>query len=147
MGNVEEQNKELFRQMYDLYNKHEMDAVYEMYSPDCNFGAFTIEQAKQFDIMLNKAFPDLKITILDMAAEGDKVAQVLKVTGTHTGESYMGIPPTNKKMDLTNTYIARIVNDKIVETVGTGDWWGLLQQLGVIPRMGEAIQAYNDSQK
>lgn len=142
-----EENKALMRHMFELYNKHELDAVYELYSPDFHVGAFTMEQAKQFDIMLNKAFPDLKCTIMDMAAEGDKVAHLLKLTGTHTGESYMGIPPTNKKIDLTNTYIARIVNDKIVETVGTGDWWGLLQQLGVIPTMVEAIQAYNESHK
>ena len=140
-----EENKELIHRLYELYNRHELDAAHELYSPDWHAGDFTLEQNKQFDIMSWNAFPDVKVTILDMVAEGDKVAYIVNVTGTHTGGPYMGIQPTGKKIDGTNTWIVRIVDNKIVEHKGTGDFLSPLHQLGVLPTIAEAIQAYNDS--
>ena len=140
-----EENKALIHRLCELYSRHELDAASEIYSPGCFGGDFTWEQNKEFDIMLLNAFPDLKITILDMIAEGDKVACMPNVTGTHTGGPYMGIPPTGKKMDLKHTRIVKIVDNKIVEFKGTSDSLNGLQQLGVLPTMAEAIQAYNDS--
>ena len=82
-----------------------------------------------------------------MLAEGDKVAYIVNATGTHTGGPFMGIQPAGKKVDCTNTWIARIVDNKIVEHKGTADFLNNLQQLGVLPAIPEAIQAYNDSLK
>jgi len=108
-----------------------------MYSPEwighITSGDVTLEENKQFDIMLHNAFPDVKCTILDMVAEGDKVAYIVNVTGTHTGGPFMDIQPAGKKIDMTNTWIARIVGNKITEHRGSGDSMRLLQQLGVIP--------------
>jgi predicted ester cyclase len=131
-----EENKALIHQSYDLYNRHKLDACYELHSPDCiihvSSGDITLEQNRQSDIMLHNAFPDLKCTILDMIAEGDKVAYVVNVTGTHTCGSYMGIQPTGKKINMTNTWIVKIVNHKIQEFRGTVELIVVLQQLGVI---------------
>jgi predicted ester cyclase len=87
-----EENKALIYRLYDLYNRHELDATNEFYAPDC-IGHFssrdvTVEQNKQFDIMVHQAFPDFKCVILDMIAEGDKVALIVNVTGTHTGAGH-----------------------------------------------------------
>ena len=128
-----EDNKELVRQMYELYNQHNLDAAQAILSPDWHAGPFTWEQNKKFDIMLHDAFPDFKCTILDMIAEGDKVAYIVNGTGTHTGEPYMGVQPEGKKIDMTNTWIVTIVDNKIVEHKGTGDFVSPLQQLGAIP--------------
>ena len=97
--------------------------------------------------MTFKVFPDMKMTIVDMIAEGDKVAAVRHITGTHTGEPYMGIPVTGKKVDATGTGIVRIADNKMLEHKGTGALLQILQQLGVMPTIPEAIQAYNDSLK
>ena len=56
--------------------------------------------------------------------------------GTHTGE-LNGIPATGKKVKATGATIARIVDGKIVEERDYVDDLGLLQQLGVIPRLGQ----------
>lgn len=144
---IEENNKELIRDLYQLYNRHDVDAANELFSPDFHIGDFTREQNKQLDNMLHSAFPDLKITILDMIAEGDKVAYVVNATGTHTGGPCFGVQPTGRKIDMTNTWIVRIVDNKIVEINGTGDTFSQFQQLGVLPSLPEAIQAYNDSLK
>ena len=144
---IEENNKELVHQFYELYNQHNLEAAWGLMSPEWHSGDFTFEQNKQFDIMLINAFPDVKSTILDMVAEGDKVAFMVNGKGTHTGGPYMGIPPTGKKIDMTNTWIVRVVDGKIMEHNGTGSFVVTLQQLGVMPTIPDAIRAYNDSLK
>ena len=146
---IEENNKELIRRFYELYNQQELDATTELMSPDWvgPDGRSTREDSKRFDTMFINAFPDLQVTLVDMIAEGDKVAYIVNVKGTHTGGPYMGIPPTGKKIDGTNTWITRITDNKIVEHNGTGDFLTPLQQLGVAPSLPEILQAYNESLK
>jgi SnoaL-like polyketide cyclase len=65
--------------------------------------------------MFRQAFPDGRMTIENMVAEGDRVATRKTFRGTHRGE-LMGIPPTGK----------------VVETWHVGDDLGVLQQLGAL---------------
>jgi len=51
-----------------------------------------------------------------------------------------GIPPTGKEATLTFTDIYRIVDGKIVEQWTEGNLLSLLQQLGVIPALGQQSQ-------
>ena len=142
MGTVEE-NKALVRRFIELYNQQELDATDEILTEGCFAAGITLEQNRQLDIMLFKAFPDWKMTLLDMIAEGDKVAVMINYTGTHTGGPFMGIPPTGKKIDTKGNRIAKIVNNKVVEMKGTTE--DMLQQLGVIPTWQEALQAYKEA--
>jgi predicted ester cyclase len=66
---------------------------------------------------LHRAFPDLRVTVEDVIAEGDKVVGRNSVTGTHQGE-YMGIPPTGKSVTYNEIFIVRFVNGRIAETWG-----------------------------
>ena len=145
MGTVEEQNKELIRHQAELYNNHDIDAANEIYGRDFLKPEFTWEQNKEIDIMMIKSFPDWKITIVDMIAEGDKVALINNVTGTHTGEAFMGIPATGSKIDCTNTRIVTIADNKIVKFRGTSDVMGMFQPLGVFPPFMEALAAYKEA--
>ena len=76
------------------------------------------------------AFPDLHREIMDMVAEGDKVAVRMKITGTQTGE-FMGVPATGKTIITENFTIRRIVGGKIVEAWTLGDTLGWLNQMGI----------------
>ena len=69
---------------------------------------------KQFVAAAIKAFPDINHHILDIVAEGDKVAVRLNITGTHKGE-YQGIPPTGKEVSIDGMDFLAIVDGKIVE--------------------------------
>jgi len=90
------------------------------------------EAMKQFVSALRRAFPDLRVTVEDQIAEGDKVTIRWTSRGTHTGE-FQGMPPTGRQMTMTAMTLARIANGKIVEAWTETDTLGMLQQLGAIP--------------
>ena len=91
---------------------------------------------KQYVRMYRTAFPDLHFTIEDQIAEGDKVVTRWTCTGTHRGE-LMGIAPTGKLGTLTGITIDRIAVGKAVETWVAWDALRMLQNLGVVPPMGQ----------
>lgn len=92
---------------------------------------------KQVVSLFLTAFPDLKTTVEDAIAEGDKVACRWTFRGTHRGEM-MGLPPTGKHVVGTGMSIHRIDNGKIVEGWFNFDMLGMLQQLGAIPAPEQA---------
>src|SRR5579885_2716493 len=78
------------------------------------------------------AFPDLKLTVEQVVAEGDNVATRWSARGTHKAELF-GIPPTGKQTTVTGITIDRWSGGKVVESWTNWDTLGLLQQLGVVP--------------
>ena len=95
------------------------------------------EGFKQFASAYFTAFPDLRITIEDQIAEGDKVVTRWTTHGTNTG-SLFGMPATNKSAIITGITVDHIVGGKTVETWTNFDALGMLQQLGVVPAPGQA---------
>jgi len=88
------------------------------------------ESALQYRAMLHKAFPDLRVEIEDIVAEGDRVAGRARWTGTHRGPlPIMPIPATNRAFVLTGMVFWRICDGKIVERWATLDRLGMQQQL------------------
>jgi steroid delta-isomerase-like uncharacterized protein len=81
------------------------------------------------------AFPDAILTFDDLVGEGDKVTVRFHVTGTHKGD-FMGIPATAKKISLGGITILQFKGGKCIERWSVADMLGLLQQLGVAPKMG-----------
>jgi predicted ester cyclase len=122
-----EENKALIRRMYELINRGE--PYYELLAPDFvvhgTSGDMSSEQNKRFDAVMQAAFPDSKMTLHNMIAEGDKVAFQVHIKMTHTGP-FMGVAPTGKKIEITNTYIVKIAANKIAE------WWGTTEFSRVI---------------
>jgi steroid delta-isomerase-like uncharacterized protein len=82
--------------------------------------------------MVYTASADLRHTIEDMVAEGDKVATRMTSRGTHTGD-FRGIAPTGKQFTVTGMDLFRIADGKIAEQWTNLDTLGVLQQLGVLP--------------
>ena len=78
------------------------------------------------------AFPDSRVTIDDMIAEGDQVVTKKTLTGTHTG-ALGEIPATGKSVKLQFVDIMRVRDGRIVEHWLSMDQLSFMQQLGVIP--------------
>ena len=95
------------------------------------------ETTKQIVAMFSAAFPDLRHTVDEMIAEGNTVAARWTVEGTHRGD-FQGIPATGRQVRLSGTTVHHMADGKINETWLTVDNLDLLQQLGAIPRAGQA---------
>ena len=113
------------------------DAIAEVYADDVIMhepgeDIVGIEGLAQFVSMMRSAFPDLRITVEDDMAVGDKVVTRWTGQGTHQGE-LMGIAPTGKQVTMTGITIHRIEDTKIVEEWSTWDALGLMQQIGAVP--------------
>jgi len=138
-----EDNKAIVRRfqegMLEAIRTGNTDPLLETVDPDATFGMpgmpSTLDGMKQMLPAFHTAFPDLRMTVGEMIAEGDKVAYRLTVTGTHTGE-FMGIQATGKRVTFTETHIDQIAHGKLVRHDGDFDQLGMLQQLGVIPQLG-----------
>lgn len=82
---------------------------------------------------LKQAFPDMKLTVEDVIASGDKAVARLRVTGTHKGP-FMGMPATGKSVAMKLIDITRFADDgRAKEHWGVADMLTLMQQLGAIP--------------
>jgi steroid delta-isomerase-like uncharacterized protein len=91
---------------------------------------------KQSFIIFRSVFPNMKYTIEDMIAEGDRVVVRWIATGTQKGELF-GVPPTGKYISVVGIDIFRLANGKLVELWLSWDQLGMMQQLGIIPPMGQ----------
>jgi steroid delta-isomerase-like uncharacterized protein len=141
---MSEENKALVRRAYDeLANEGNLAVADETFAP--NFVRHDLaaaqdvvgpEGVKQFIAAFRGAFPDLRFTIEDMVAEGDKVAVRSTFRGTHKGQ-YQGIAPTGKQVTFAGINIYRAAGGRVTEAWALADGLGLMQQLGVIPAMGQ----------
>ena len=138
-----EQNKALVRRSIGEIFKGNWAIVNELSARDYVYHMpgspkpLTCEETEQFMRTLLAAFPDGRLTIEDMIAEGDKVVTRYTFRGTHKGD-FMGIAATGKEVASTGIFISRIAEGKIVEEWEEYDALGFMQQLGAIPPIGEA---------
>jgi len=72
------------------------------------------EGTKQAISTYRTAFPDLKATVEDIFAAGDRVALRWSFRGTHLGD-WLGIPPTGNHMAATGISVYRMAGGKMVE--------------------------------
>jgi steroid delta-isomerase-like uncharacterized protein len=89
-----------------------------------------LDGVKALPVVFHTAFPDFKITINDVMAEGEKVMVRSTWSGTHKGE-FMGIPPTGKNVSFGVFDVLRFDGGKVVEHWGLMDSAVMMQQLGV----------------
>ena len=75
------------------------------------------------------AFPDVTVTVEDVAADGDLIAFRSTMRGTHRGE-VLGIPPTGKRVEVGLLDLIRVVDGQFAEQWGGPDMLDLVRQLG-----------------
>jgi steroid delta-isomerase-like uncharacterized protein len=127
----------LLRLMEAIWNERRLEVVDEIVASDYvrHDPAFPGEVRgpegfKQYVMAMCTPFPDARISIEDVIAEGDRVAMRWIFRGKHSGE-FLGIPATGKNLALTGISIIRIREGKIVEGWDGYDALGMLRQLGV----------------
>ena len=90
------------------------------------------EEWEQFIGIFREGFPDMRLVVEDVVAQGDRVAVRWTFVGTHEGE-FFGSPPTGARVRMSAIEINRVVDGKIAEHWVELDQLGMLQQVGAIP--------------
>ncbi len=135
---MSEENKTLILRVFEEGMNGGADAVLDKVISSSyvnhNFPASApgAEGFKQVIGMFRAAFPDFRVAVEDVVAEGDRVATRGAMSGTHQGE-FMGIPATGERIAVPYIDIWRIEGGKGVENWVQMDMLGMMQQLGVIP--------------
>lgn len=130
-------NKALVRRWFDeVWNNRRIDLAREMIRDDVvAFGlaeggnAVTFDGFRSFYTRFVGAFPDIRITVDDVIADGDRTACRLRGVGTHTGPE-LGVAPTGKRVAFTAIIWTRWADGKMVEAWNEFDAWGMMQQIG-----------------
>jgi steroid delta-isomerase-like uncharacterized protein len=123
-----EENKDIARRVYEIISAGNFDRAEEIVdasAPDNELlagdpPAKLIDTFKETFSEAREAFPDMRVTVEDLIAEGDKVTARVTMRGTHQGE-FQGIAPTGKRVEVEAIDMFRINDGKIVEHWGHAD--------------------------
>ena len=108
-----EENMCIVRRIYaEVFDRHNLDVINEYYTADFVYHSpgnpdFDRESLKQGLAAYITAFPDVRLTVEDIFAAGDRVAVRFSAIGTQRGE-YMDVPPTGKQVTVTSILIHRL---------------------------------------
>jgi steroid delta-isomerase-like uncharacterized protein len=141
-------NKNVVRRLFEeVWSKGNLSVADELFAPsythhdpstpDVGRGP---ESEKLRATLYRTAFPDLRLTIEVLIAEGETVMARWSCRGTHKGD-LGGIAPTGKQFTISGISIARFASGKMVEGWINWDALGLMQQLGVVPELAKAKTA------
>lgn len=145
---MSEANKNVVRRLFEeVWNNGNLPVAEELFTPnyahhdpstpDLGRGP---ESEKKRATLYRTAFPDLRLTLEDIVAEGETVMARWSCRGTHKGE-LSGIAPTGKQVTISGMSIARLANGRLAESWVNWDALGLMRQLGVVPELGKAKAA------
>ena len=135
---MSEQNKTVVRRVIEeIVNQGNFSLISELISPQYAYFEPTVgpvrgrEGYNQIVATYRTAFPDMKLTIDEQIAEGDKVVTRWTADGTHRGE-LMGLAGTGKRVSVQGVVISRLKEGQIVEDYETYDVHGMMRQLGAV---------------
>jgi len=124
--------KALDRRWYDeVLNGMDWDLIGEIVAPDfvINGEQIGADGIKRAAIWVRSVFPDARVTIEDVVAEGDRVVTRWVARATHQAE-FFGIPPTGRPVAMRGIHIDRIATGMIAERWESVDLLDVLRQLG-----------------
>lgn len=136
-----EENKAIARRLYEAaYAGGEYDRVADELVASDYVGRMPpypdvhgVEGDKEFHARTLAILPDARIEVEDVVAEGDRVAVRWTLSGTHEGETRLGVAPTGKHISISGTTIMRFEDGKVAEDWSVCDLLGMMQQLGAMP--------------
>lgn len=135
-------NEQLVRRFFEeVWNRRNESVVDELLAPDCiAYGLpdpdAVLRGPQEFKAVLRKftgAFPDVKVTLHDIIAAGDRVAVRWTSIGTHLGP-HLGFPPSGKSISLDGATIGVIRAGRIEQAWNMMDMGHLFDSIRPSPR-------------
>jgi len=123
-----EESKELVRRLVDeVVNRRSVDALDEIAQGDF------ARLARRWISPFESSFPDFRMEIVQLVAEGDTVVAHFRCSGTHRGE-WLGVAPTRRRFeDVDEIYVYRVTDGKLSSALGVDDNLSRMRQLGMAP--------------
>ena len=136
---MSQENKDLIRRVIEqAFNKADLSIVDGAFAADYRAnvpGAPKLpggpEAFKRVVQLWRTAFPDWHMTIEELVAERDIVANRFTTRGTHQG-LLLGIPPTGRPITVKGMEFHRVRDGKVAESWISDDIPGILVQLGIV---------------
>jgi steroid delta-isomerase-like uncharacterized protein len=149
-----ERNREVINRFYTLVNEGHWQEAAQLFAPDVvhHLGSWGSSGGKETILTgrdaltknledLQLTFPDRRMEIVAMVAEGDTVVTRVRWSGTHRGVSQrrlmggllIGVPPTGKSFTVQHMHWYLLKDGLIVDHWANRDDLGMLQQLGLVP--------------
>ena len=129
-------NKDLVRELYeDFINRGQLESIDQLVAADFEGpdGARGPAAFKANITRVRTGFPDIRFTVEDLIAEGDRVVVRWSWVATHDGP-FGGNPPTHKRITNTGIAIYQFRDGRIVRNWLETDRLGALQQMGAAPK-------------
>ncbi len=130
-----ERNKQLVRGFIEqVINAGDLDAAGDYFAEDVveldPFPGQGPGLAGVKDVVrgMRQAFPDLRWTVEEQLAEGEKVLTRFTWTGTQVGD-FLGVAATHRQVSVRGMVIDRIEGARVKDTRIQMDVFGLMQQL------------------
>ena len=146
-----DENKALLRRAWDeVYGQGRLDSIEEFvlddviaHEPDGDVRG--IEEFKRYLATYLAAFPDTRVTVEDIIAEGDKVVSRYTVRGTHKGMTDEYGPPTGEQMMIEGITLYHFKGGKLAEMWDRYDNLAVMQQLGLMMETEPASSSWQDA--
>jgi RimJ/RimL family protein N-acetyltransferase/predicted ester cyclase len=121
-----EANKRLVRRFVEkVIAERDPDAV------DALAAGELAQAAKRWVSAFQSAFPDFRMELVELVAEGDAVVGHFRCSGTHRAE-WLGVPATGRRFEgVDEIYIFRVRDGRLVSALGVEDNLTRLRQLGI----------------
>ena len=136
---MSEKNKAIARAEFEVWSNGDLDRLDDLVAPDVvhhdpydPHAADGLDGLKETIRLNRKAFPDMRITVEDQLAEGDKVTTRWTATMTHEGR-LGSAAPTGRRATISGITIERFGDGKVVEAWRSMDTLGLLRGIGALP--------------
>ncbi len=122
---MSEQNKAVVRRLVDeVMNAGRLEVLDEIYTPRM------AAAARAWITPFRASFPDVSMQIVDLVAEGEKVAGRFLCSGTQQGE-WQGHPARGRRFErVAEVYFFELRDSRITRAWGLEDNLSRMQQLG-----------------
>jgi predicted ester cyclase len=125
---IAEQDLEAMMAHWEPGGTGEIHGLVELTAPDTY---------RQWFGNLFEAFPDFRLEILDLVAEGEKAAVRWHATGTFNGSvRFEGMLPTGASVDITGIDLVTVRNGRLQRNEAYMNGAEMAQQLGALPPRG-----------
>jgi predicted ester cyclase len=139
--------REVVSEYFDALREQDLDratATWKRGGLDRLFGVGELiapDGIRDYFATIFAAVPEFRLEVLDVVAEGDKVAVRWRAAGTFSGTGkFQGLTPNGRPIDLEGADVLTVEDGKIVSNEAYTNGIVFAQQVGALPPSGSAAE-------